>query len=379
MSKNIQYITYQSFPAETANSIQSIANIIELVRQGNKLSLIFPNREKNSSDKISDLQTYYNFSEVFQIFRLSHPLPFGRINRLNKVFFHISHFIWSFFVVIFNKNLKFTDLYITRSDWVFLFLSLKKKAVIFECHTESKLRKLLMKYSIKNNSSKVVFVTNSLQTAFSDLDFKPCQDMVLDSGYRAEFFKDKATKKDKHVVFVGNLLRFGKSRDVEFILDCFSNEKLKDYTLKIVGGPEEYAETLRRDIKEKGTDNIQLMGRLDQLKTSKILMESTVGILINSKDNKNSILHTSPLKYFEYLAANLNIVAVDFESHKNLPITSNVTYFKFGDKKQFIKSILSSESLPVPKRPGVEIFSYEKRVKKLIKFARLEGLEPPTL
>ena len=121
------------------------------------------------------------------------------------------------------------------------------------------------------------------------------------------------------------------------------------------------------------------MGRLDQLKTSKILMESTVGILINSKDNKNSILHTSPLKYFEYLAANLNIVAVDFESHKNLPITSNVTYFKFGDKKQFIKSILSSESLPVPKRPGVEIFSYEKRVKKLIKFARLEGFEPPTL
>ena len=65
MTKHIIYITYQSFPAETANSIQSIANIIELVRQGNRLSLVFPDREKNSSDKLHDFQKYYNFNEDF--------------------------------------------------------------------------------------------------------------------------------------------------------------------------------------------------------------------------------------------------------------------------------------------------------------------------
>ena len=379
MTKHIIYITYQSFPAETANSIQSIANIIELVRQGNRLSLVFPDREKNSSDKLHDFQKYYNFNEDFDIFRLSHPLPFGRINKLNKVFFHISHFTWSFFVTIFNNNIKSANLYITRSDWVFLFLSLKKKSVVFECHTESKLRKILMKYSIKNSRSQVVFVTKSLKTAFSDLTFKAGQDMVLDSGYRAEFFTNKTTKKNKQVVFVGNLLRFGKSRDIEFILDCFSNEKLKDFTVKIVGGPEKYVETLRSRIEEMLIDNIQLLGRLDQQKTSEILMQSTIGILINSKENRNSLLHTSPLKYFEYLAANLNIVAVDFHSHKNLPIRDNITYFKYGDKENFIESILNAESLPSSERAQVESFSYENRVKKLVRFARLEGLEPPTL
>ena len=379
MSKNIIYITYQSFPAETANSTQSIANILELVRQGNKLSLVFPNREKNSSDKLQDFQKYYSFAEEFTIFRLSHPLPFGRINKFNKISFHISHLMWSFFVSTFNKKINHGDLYITRSDWVFLFLSLKKKSVIFECHTESKLRKILMKYSIKNSDSKVVFITKSLQTAFSDLDFRNQQNIVLNSGYRAEFFKNTTVKNEKQVVFVGSLLRFGESRDIEFVLNCFGSEKLKDYELKIVGGPENYVAKLQSDIQKLGLHNIQLIGRLDQQETSKILMESSTGILINSKNNKNSLLHTSPLKYFEYLAANLNIVAVDFPSHKNLPVSDNIAFFNFGDKKQFIDAIFNAESLPKPTRTEVENFSYERRIKKLLNFARLEGLEPPTL
>ena len=48
----ISYITYQSFPAETANSIQTISNILELVKQGHEVSLVFPDREQNSSDEL---------------------------------------------------------------------------------------------------------------------------------------------------------------------------------------------------------------------------------------------------------------------------------------------------------------------------------------
>tara|TARA_X000001036_G_C20481148_1_gene725703 strand:- start:9 stop:719 length:711 start_codon:yes stop_codon:yes gene_type:complete len=236
-----------------------------------------------------------------------------------------------------------------------------------------------MKYSIKNSDSKVVFITKSLQTAFSDLDFRNQQNIVLNSGYRAEFFKNTTVKNEKQVVFVGSLLRFGESRDIEFVLDCFGSEKLNDYELKIVGGPENYVAKLQSDIQKLGLHNIQLIGRLDQQETSKILMESSTGILINSKNNKNSLLHTSPLKYFEYLAANLNIVAVDFPSHKNLPVSDNIAFFNFGDKKQFIDAIFNAESLPKPAKTDVENFSYERRIKKLLNFARLEGLEPPTL
>ena len=63
MNKTIHYITYQTFPADTANSIQSISNIKYLVRKGVKVKLFFPNREQQSNDDISVLKKHYDFSQ----------------------------------------------------------------------------------------------------------------------------------------------------------------------------------------------------------------------------------------------------------------------------------------------------------------------------
>ena len=46
MNKSLNYITYQTFPAQTANSLQTISNIRYLVKKGVKVSLYFPLREK---------------------------------------------------------------------------------------------------------------------------------------------------------------------------------------------------------------------------------------------------------------------------------------------------------------------------------------------
>ena len=47
--KNIIYITYQSFPANTANSLQTISNIKYFIKNGVDVNLVFPLREKKSS------------------------------------------------------------------------------------------------------------------------------------------------------------------------------------------------------------------------------------------------------------------------------------------------------------------------------------------
>ena len=51
----LAYVTYQSFPAETANSLQSITNIVELSKQGIDVELVFPKRENTCSDDIVKL------------------------------------------------------------------------------------------------------------------------------------------------------------------------------------------------------------------------------------------------------------------------------------------------------------------------------------
>ena len=41
VNKTLNYVTYQSFPAETANSLQTIAQIQEFVKQGLNVNLYF--------------------------------------------------------------------------------------------------------------------------------------------------------------------------------------------------------------------------------------------------------------------------------------------------------------------------------------------------
>ena len=379
MNKNITYVTYQNFPAETANSIQSISNIIEMVRKGYKLKLIFPNRATESSDDISVLQNYYNFTEKFEILRIAHILPFGRIDLFNKFSFHISHMIWSFYVVYFKLKSKSEDLYITRSDWIFYFLSRKNINILFECHAESKLRKILLRSSLKNKNSKVIFVSEALKNLYSDLNISNEQYKVIENGFRSDLFDAKVIKNSKQVIFVGRLLRFEKTRGIEFILDSFRDIRLKDYSLKVVGGPKYYSDKLDTMVRKSKSKNIEIIGHLNQEDTSELLMTSEIGLMINSNDHINNLKYTFPLKYFEYLAASLKVVGVNFSSHKNLPFSENISFFDYGNKEQFIEAIISANSFQNIDKLDISKYSYKNRVKKIIEFARLEGLEPPTL
>ena len=67
MNKNITYITYQTFPGRTANSVQTISSLKYFYREGFKCTLIYPLRNKESSKNINDLKSFYNFSEDIEI------------------------------------------------------------------------------------------------------------------------------------------------------------------------------------------------------------------------------------------------------------------------------------------------------------------------
>ena len=90
-------------------------------------------------------------------------------------------------------------------------------------------------------------------------------------------------------------------------------------------------------------------------------------------------MHTSPLKYFEYLASNLKVVAVKFHSHQILPFGENIEFFKANNKESFISAILKLQTTKTINLSSYKTYSYKNRVEQILDFARLEGLEPPTL
>ena len=378
-------MTYQTFPAETANSIQTISLIKNCVRIGLDIKLIFPNRSINSTDNIEELQKYYDFQEDFYVEAKEHRLPFKGENPgkfLEKIRFSISHFIWSKKAV--NSaisNERKNEKYITRSDWIFYFLSKANKKVLFECHQVSKIRKFVIRKVQNKKNSYIIFTNEILKKEFKIKKNFEKNLLVLHNGYDNDYFEEETKfKKEKKVVFVGKLLRFEKDRNIEFLVNAFSDKRLYDYKFTIVGGPNKYKDVIEKKIVDKNISNVELLGNLSRSKTIAEIQESDVGILINTEENKHSLLHTSPIKYFEYLKANLKIVAVDFPAHRSLPMSEKIIFFENNNQESFVNAILKTIDLPEYDILDEDVRSTSERTKVLLDFfARPEGLEPPTL
>ena len=91
-------------------------------------------------------------------------------------------------------------------------------------------------------------------------------------------------------------------------------------------------------------------------------------MLINSSNDLHSLRHTSPLKYYEYLYGELNIIAVDFPSHRSLPFSDNITFFNENDEEGFIKALLKINKKKIIPRSELDGITLEKRVDKLLTF-----------
>tara|TARA_Y100000748_G_scaffold292099_1_gene280257 strand:- start:1666 stop:2790 length:1125 start_codon:yes stop_codon:yes gene_type:complete len=368
IQQEICYLTYQSFPAETANSLQTISNIKYLVKNGADVELIFPLREKGSSESLEKIKEYYSTKESFKVTGVKHFLPFGRINILEGFFFHISHFLWSYFVVTFKIKKTDRKKFITRSDWILYFLARKGCTVLFECHQTSKVRTFIINRSKSFPNVKFIFLNEHLQNYYK-MDNDNSQ--VVHNGVDTDVFINSTSKLDNKregLIFVGNLRRFNESRGIDFIIDAFKNSKfLQNQKLSIIGGPDLEAEKLRVKIKELALqENIDVTGRLGRSEISEIYATSNIGILINSSSNQHSFKYTSPLKYFEYLYMGLKVIGIDFPSHRTLPRNSEINFFQENDFVSFETAVKQALEKNQPVDFNKEDFSLNTRAKKII-------------
>ena len=380
MIKKITYLTYQNFPANTANSIQTLKTFKYLSRYKFESKLIFPLREKSSSDNIETLQKHYGFNDNLNIVGKKHLLPFGKIRFFEKILFHFSHSVWAYFQT--KKHVKKSvegEFFYTRSIWILFFLTLRNQITIYECHKFSKITNLIFKI-LRNNDNPIYIFQNEILKSKPKLSkIQISRSLVIGSAFDDEWFNESLHKKeDNKIVFIGNLLRFGNSRNIEKIIKLFCKKELMNLSLHIVGGPDESAKKLKKLVDELNIENVYIHGPLRNTYAIKEMRNASIGLLMNSKDN-NSIDESSPLKYYEYLASGLKVLASDIPSHKNLPLTKNITFFNEDDSEDFINKILKTRDKKFIEEDMTN-YTYRYRVSSILEFAaRLEGLEPPTL
>ena len=364
--KNIIYLTYQSFPANTANSLQTISNIKYFIKNGVDVNLVFPLREKKSSADLNIINKHYGESLNFKVIGTQHNYPFGRINNSSRFLYLISHFLWSKKIVKNEyKNIDRSTVFFTRSDWIFFFLSKRKYPVIFECHQYTKIRKLLIYLSLKNEKSKIIFLNDNLKIDYEKKYSLNNNYSVLQNGVDTELFLD-SYKKNNQLIFVGNLTRFGKSRNLDFIINSFSKLD-SSYKLKIIGAKKGEEESFSELLKNESTkDRIQILPYMGHREVIKHILESEIGILINSEKNMHSTRYTSPLKYFEYLLGGVKVVATDNEAHKKLIYSENISFFNLKNEQSFIDAIKDTNNKKSLTDEEKKLISLEFRAKEII-------------
>lgn len=366
MNKSINYITYQSFPARTANSLQTISNIKYLVKKGVKINLYFPLREKESDADIEKLQNYYQITESFNTFGIQHAYPHGKIKFLPKLWFHISHLLWSRKIVKkYFKNDK-DNYFFTRSDWVAYFLAKQGSKIVFECHQTSKVRNFVIKKIRMLENVKFIFLNKNLQDNYKYVK----QSKVLHNAADSELFNTSKKKKENLIIFLGNTNRFNKSRGIGEIISWWTDNYLKEnYKLEIIGGSAKDCGILNDVIdKLQLTNNIKASPWISREEAAKKLSEAMFGLMINTPDNDHSYLYTSPLKYFEYLHSGLSIIAVDYPSHRSLPLNEKISFFEDGNKIDFINSLkVSRDNKPLSEKEQF-LTSLENRAEQLIEY-----------
>jgi len=365
-NKAIYYLTYQDFPAQTANSQQTIGTCKYFFRNKYQVTLFFPLRSKNSSEDIDVLKEQYEFSEEnFNTVGIAHKTKFEGSSMFKKIRYLTSHIIWSHQAV--NKIIREFEnplIFFTRSDWVFYFLSKRNIPVVYECHKLTRVRKKLIQSSIKKDHSKIIFMNDALK---NETNIEPKflkKILVQTAGYDEDFFYSSNNKVSRQVIYSGSLERLGANRNLDFIFESFADERLTGFTLKVFGGTKQQIGQLNK--KYKHISNISLNEHVTKKRLGQELANSEIGILASSNDDFSKY-YTDPLKYYEYTASGLRIVATDFPAHRRLNQLENILYFKDQDAESFINALIISSKNLEETQIGV-LETMDSRVKKILKF-----------
>lgn len=332
------YITNARIPTEKAHGLQIIKMCEAFQRQGCQVDLIVPFRVQSPAMKhVSNLWDYYQVATPFRIRHLwtpdvvwlTHRLP----ERLLMLLYYAQCLLFSV-VALMLTLLTAQGIYYSRDLQTIFVLCLTKwlhrKPVFFEAHElhgtpdGKNLRSRLMRWMVQHLDGLVV-ITRRLQTLYAQMGVQPEQILVAPDGIdrqRLTYHSDKAAARrklqiplDRNVVcYTGHLFKwkgvYALAESVRYLPP--------DVLVYIVGGMAADVTALQQFVAVRGGANIRVTGYVPYANVPEYLAAADVLVLPNSAAEKISQEYTSPLKLFEYMAAQRPIVASDLPSLREM-------------------------------------------------------------
>jgi glycosyltransferase involved in cell wall biosynthesis len=363
---NIYYIVNARMPTEKAHGYQ-IAKMCETFAfKKNNVSLIVPTR-KNVVE--GNIFAYYGVRNVFTVTYIStfDALTFFRASRFAFYIQAIS-FLWA----LRNKPIPHDTIIITRNPEIVWWYGRKGYRIFYDAHNFPVHGAWFLKVLLKNTAG---IIANSVGTseAFRHAGFTNV--LTAPNAVDLAQFDNTIARKGVELglplgriaMYVGHLYEW---KGIEVVINAARRSKIEDLTFVFVGGTDNDLARYRKET--KNLKNIIFLGRRLHHEIPALIKSAHVLLLPNIPSTRESMLYTSPIKMFEYMASGVPIVASDLPSIREILSNKNAILVKAGDPDALLHGIAialnSGYPLAMQAQKDVRAYSWNLRAEKILKF-----------
>ncbi len=322
------YISLMRLPTEKAHGLQIMENCDAFAAAGCDVTLWVARRwNTREMRRIRDPFQYYDLQPRFRIRRIPcidiFPLfpPDGRGARLAFYVLLLS------FTLVCAVRLLYAraDIYYSRDELILALLTrLKaKRQIAYEAHLYAREgRGAALQSYVASRVGSVIAITGRLrEDLIHQRGAEPGRVIIAHDGFRRERFADlpagleirraRGLPDDAYVVgYLGRLQMLGMDKGLATVVEALA--QVEGARLLLVGGPDDMAEDLRRRWLALGlpAERFITAGHVLPRDVLPLLMTMDVCVMPHPAQTQFAN-YTSPLKLFEYMAAERAIVASD--------------------------------------------------------------------
>ncbi len=390
----IVYLANARIPTEKAHGLQIVKMCEAFARQGVDIELIVPFRRQSAQMRqVESAWEYYDVTTPFPIRRLPSPdfISLDRClpARLTLTLYMLQSLLFGMMAMFVTAQAN--GVYYTRDWYALLVLALTKrwhgKPIFFEAHEmHGASHKKLLRWLLRHVEG-VIVITQALKTYYQQFGVAAERIVVAADGIderrltqpipQASARAQLGLPSDQRIVcYAGHLFRW---KGVYTLAEAMRHLP-EDYCLYIVGGMAEDRQALQQFIAEQQLPRITLVGHVPYHAVPVYLAAADVLALPNSATNSISRDCTSPLKLFEYMAAQRPIVASDLPSLREVLQHERNAYLVAPDSPQALadglRKVMAERTLHTRlvenAYDDVQAYTWGKRARNIADFMRLE-------
>ena len=388
---DLVYIANIRLPTEKAHGYQIMKMCEAFARLGLRVALYHPRR----CQVIPALQRqgpfeYYGLAPLFRVRSLPNldvvwlerRIPHW-LYRLYTALYFGHAILWGLYAALVARRCSAT-LYYTRDTPVAFWLTRLGLPTAYEAHVipQGRERQLLRQVAFRPSLSLVVVLNRFIQKRLIQEGFDPGKIQILPDGVDLSLFASLPGRKEARcrlgidkgtplVAYTGHLYQW---KGVYTLVRAA--QRMPEVMVLIVGGTPRDAERLGEFIRTENIGNVQMAGHVPPAHVPLYLAAASVLVLPNSAEATISRYYTSPLKMFEYMAAERPIVASDLPSLREvlrngenaLLVPPDDPHALAEGVRHLLADPTLAKRLAIQARRDVEAYTWEQRAKRIWAF-----------